>query len=102
MLLRNSPAWLSGIKDKPVSQAKRWLRLLLSCWRRYYNRSQDIERNPIKWLHASSGGNELLSEGTYKIYEVSEMVGYRSQTHFGRNFQKQFGISPSAYLAQNK
>lgn len=45
---------------------------------------------------------QLLSEGDYKIYEVSEMVGYSSQTHFGRNFQKQFGISPSAYLAQNK
>lgn len=41
---------------------------------------------------------ELLSEGRYKIYEVSYRVGYSSQTHFGRNFQKQFGISPSEYL----
>ncbi|MBK1439740.1 response regulator [Parapedobacter sp. ISTM3] len=45
---------------------------------------------------------ELLSEGQLKIYEVSDLVGYSSQTHFGRNFQKQFGMSPSEYLAQHK
>lgn len=45
---------------------------------------------------------QLLSEGHYKIYEVSDMVGYSSQTHFGRNFQKQFGMSPSEYVAQFK
>ena len=41
---------------------------------------------------------ELLSEGRYKIYEISDMVGYSSQTHFGRNFSKQFGMSPSEYV----
>ncbi len=41
---------------------------------------------------------ELLSTGQYKIYEVAEQVGYSSQTHFGRNFHKQFGMSPSEYL----
>lgn len=43
---------------------------------------------------------QLLSEGRYKIYEVSYRVGYSSQTHFGRNFQKQFGMSPSEYIAK--
>ncbi|MEC3878165.1 response regulator transcription factor [Parapedobacter sp. 10938] len=45
---------------------------------------------------------ELLSEGRHKIYEVSDRVGYSSQTHFGRNFQKQFGMSPSEYIAKHK
>ncbi|MFC7525751.1 response regulator [Parapedobacter sp. GCM10030251] len=45
---------------------------------------------------------ELLAEGQYKIYEVSDMVGYSSQTHFGRNFQKQFGMSPSEYMAKSR
>lgn len=40
---------------------------------------------------------ELLAEGDYKIYEVSDMVGYASQTNFGRNFYKQFGMTPSEY-----
>lgn len=43
-------------------------------------------------------GAELLAKGNYKIYEISEMVGYSSQTNFGRNFHKQFGMSPSVYV----
>ncbi len=41
---------------------------------------------------------ELLGNGEYKIYEIAEMVGYSSQTRFSRNFQKQFGASPSEYI----
>lgn len=41
---------------------------------------------------------ELLVEGGYKVFEVAEMVGFSSQTQFGRNFQKQFKISPSEYI----
>jgi signal transduction histidine kinase/ligand-binding sensor domain-containing protein/DNA-binding response OmpR family regulator len=41
----------------------------------------------------------LLSEGNYKIYEVASMVGYNSQTSFGRNFLKQFGMTPSEYTS---
>lgn len=40
---------------------------------------------------------ELLFTGDYKIYEVSDMVGYQSQTNFGRNFHKQFGMTPKEY-----
>lgn len=40
---------------------------------------------------------ELLSQGLLKIYEISELVGYSSQTHFGRIFSKQFGMSPTEY-----
>lgn len=41
---------------------------------------------------------ELLSETDYRIYEIAELVGYSSQTHFGRNFTRQFGMSPSEYM----
>lgn len=41
---------------------------------------------------------ELLSEGVLKVYEISEMVGYSSQTHFGRVFSRQFGMSPTEYV----
>lgn len=40
----------------------------------------------------------LLAEGQYRISEIAEMVGYTSQTHFGRNFLKQFGMAPSVYF----
>ncbi|MGV3706108.1 MAG: response regulator transcription factor [Arcticibacter sp.] len=41
---------------------------------------------------------ELLAANEYKIYEISEMVGYSSQTHFGRCFAKQFGMPPTDYM----
>lgn len=40
---------------------------------------------------------ELLAGGDYKMYEVSGMVGYNSSTNFGRNFLKQFGMTPTEY-----
>ncbi|HZF64813.1 MAG TPA: response regulator [Chitinophagaceae bacterium] len=49
---------------------------------------------------------ELLAAGSYKIYEVTEMVGYTSQHNFSRSFLKQFGMTPTEYVslkqAENK
>lgn len=44
----------------------------------------------------------LLAEGKYKIYEVADMTGYASQTNFGRNFLKQFGMTASDYLTMKQ
>ncbi|WP_353720059.1 two-component regulator propeller domain-containing protein [Dyadobacter sp. 676] len=41
---------------------------------------------------------ELLAEKNYKINEVADMVGYSVPTNFSRDFQKQFGVSPSGYM----
>ena len=62
----------------------------------------DLTPNDLINIARLKKAAQLLCEGKYKIYEVSDMVGYSSQTHFGRNFHKQFGISPSEYLAQSK
>ena len=40
----------------------------------------------------------LLKTTNKKIFEISEEVGYKSQTNFGRNFQKHFGMPPSEFL----
>ncbi|KIO51628.1 hybrid sensor histidine kinase/response regulator transcription factor [Flavobacterium hibernum] len=45
---------------------------------------------------------ELLLNENFKIYEIAEKVGYKSQTSFGRNFQKHFSMTPSEYIAMNK
>ena len=39
----------------------------------------------------------LLAEGKHKMYEITEMVGYQSQTNFSRSFHKQFGMTPTEY-----
>lgn len=41
---------------------------------------------------------ELLAEGSHKIYEIADKVGFSSQSNFARSFQKQFGITPTEYL----
>jgi len=43
---------------------------------------------------------ELLLIGDYKIFEIAEMVGFKSQSSFGRSFQKQFKMTPSQYINQ--
>jgi two-component system, cell cycle response regulator len=45
---------------------------------------------------------EMLVMGDYKIYEIAEHVGFTSSSVLGRAFQKQFGVSPSAYAAGKK
>lgn len=45
---------------------------------------------------------EILAGGQYKVYEVADMVGYNSQNNFGRNFLKQFGITPTEYMSMKK
>ena len=40
---------------------------------------------------------ELLDSKEYKISEVSELVGYRTVSHFSNVFKKFFGISPQDY-----
>ena len=44
----------------------------------------------------------LLQEGNYKIYEVSDMVGYSSQSNFTRSFTKQFNMTPTEYVHRLK
>ena len=44
----------------------------------------------------------LLAEGVYNINEIVTMTGYTSATHFGRNFQKQFGMTATEYFKEKK
>jgi DNA-binding response OmpR family regulator len=45
---------------------------------------------------------ELLAEGSRKIYEIIDIVGYNSQSNFTRGFQKQFGMTPSDYVSMKQ
>lgn len=40
---------------------------------------------------------ELLKDQTYKIYEISEMVGYGDSTYFSKLFKKMEGVYPLEY-----
>ncbi|MEI9808687.1 MAG: response regulator [Bacteroidota bacterium] len=62
----------------------------------------DLSPNELINITRLKKAAELLAEGKYKIYEVADMVGYASQTNFGRNFLKQFGMTPSEYLSSKE
>lgn len=40
---------------------------------------------------------ELIDTSNYKIYEISEMVGYTDISHFSKKFKEHFGHSPVHY-----
>lgn len=56
-----------------------------------------ITPNEIINLTRLKKAAELLTDSNTKIYEVAYRVGYNSQTNFGRNFAKQFGMTPTQY-----
>ncbi|RYF99589.1 MAG: response regulator transcription factor [Chitinophagaceae bacterium] len=58
----------------------------------------DLSPNELINVTRLKKAAEYLGQGEYKIYEVAEMVGYASQTHFGRSFLKQFGQTPTDYI----
>ena len=66
----------------------------------------DLTPNELINITRLKRAAELLASGNYKVYEIADMVGFGSQTNFGRSFLKQFGITPSNYqekkLRENK
>lgn len=67
----------------------------------FYRKIKDISNlgpNELINITRLKKSAELLKTGKYRIFEVAEKVGYNSTTSFGRNFQKQFGMTPSEYM----
>ncbi|WP_437918992.1 response regulator transcription factor [Sphingobacterium sp. LRF_L2] len=62
----------------------------------------DLSPNELINITRLKKAAELLRERNYRIYEISSMVGFSSSSHFIRNFQKQFGISPKEWSEQQR
>ncbi len=52
----------------------------------------------IRLKHAA----ELLQEGELRINEICDRVGFQSPSYFAKVFQKQFGVTPTEFVQQNK
>ena len=44
---------------------------------------------------------EMMTEGDYKIYEISDILGFESAFYFSRVFKKITGLSPRDYINRN-
>lgn len=60
----------------------------------------DLTPNELIRIARLKKAAELIDKGELKIYEISETVGFNSQSYFSRSFMKQFGMSPSEYAKQ--
>lgn len=62
----------------------------------------DLSPNELINITRLKKAAEYLHDGNYKVYEISSMIGFSSSSHFIRNFQKQFGISPKEWSEQRR
>jgi DNA-binding response OmpR family regulator len=62
----------------------------------------DLTPNEIINITRLKKAAALLTDGRHNINEIADQVGYTSPTHFGRNFQKQFGMTPSDFIRRKE
>ena len=62
----------------------------------------DLTPNDLIRICRLKKAAELIIQGKVSLCEISEKVGFSSQSYFSRSFSKQFGISPSDYSNSNK
>lgn len=58
----------------------------------------DLTPNELINISRLKKAAELLLTENCKISDIAARVGYSSQTNFGRNFLKQFGLTPTQYM----
>jgi ligand-binding sensor domain-containing protein/signal transduction histidine kinase/CheY-like chemotaxis protein/AraC-like DNA-binding protein len=69
---------------------------------RKINALSNLTPNDLIRLTRLKNAAELILKGEMKIYEISEAVGFNSQSYFSRAFSKQFGMSPTEYAMNNR
>jgi DNA-binding response OmpR family regulator len=92
-----------NLKDQELSVDKLadYLNMSRSTLYRSIKEISHISPNELINLSRLKKAAQLIKTTNMKIYEVAEMVGYKSQTSFGRNFQKHFGMTPTEFEKSN-
>ncbi|GLB49596.1 hybrid sensor histidine kinase/response regulator [Neptunitalea lumnitzerae] len=85
-----------------VDKIANYMNMSRSTLYRNINELSDISPNELINLSRLKKAAHLIKTTNMKIYEIAEMVGYKSQTSFGRNFQKHFGMTPTSFEKANK
>ncbi len=70
----------------------------------YRKMNQLTNQSPTEFVRTVklNRAKQLLTQTSYNVSEISEMVGFSDTRHFSRSFKKQFGVSPKQYSIQNK
>ena len=88
-----------NLKDQDLSVDKiaDYMNMSRSTLYRNIKEISDLSANELINISRLKKAAHLIKTSNMKIYEVAEMVGYKSQTSFGRNFQKHFGMTPTEF-----
>jgi len=62
----------------------------------------DLSPNELINITRLKKAAQLLTNHGYKVYEIANKLGFSTPSHFTRNFQKQFGISPKEFIIKMK
>ncbi|MBO9660562.1 MAG: response regulator, partial [Chitinophagaceae bacterium] len=85
--------------DLDVDKLSRMMNMSRTSFYRKIKGISDLTPNELINISRLKQAAELLASGEYKINEVAGMVGYSVNSNFSRDFHKQFGESPSSYVA---
>ena len=85
-----------------VEQLARFMNVSRPTLYRKLKAISDLSPNEIINITRLKKAAFLFTEGVYNINEIAEKVGYTSATHFGRNFQKQFGMTASEFIKRKE
>lgn len=88
-----------NLKDPELSVDKLadYMNMSRSTLYRNIREISNLSPNELINLSRLKKAAHLIKTTNMKIYEVAETVGYKSQTSFGRNFQKHFGMTPTEF-----
>jgi len=85
-----------------VDSLSRMMNMSRSTFYRKVKSISDLTPNELIMVSRLKKAAEMLLEDKYIIKEVVMMVGYSNNSNFSRDFSKQFGMSPSQFIAKNK
>lgn len=81
-----------------VERLAKYLNMSRPTFYRKIKAISDLTPNELINLTKLKKAAELLAGDTHDINVIADVVGYSSARIFVRNFQKQFGITPSEYI----
>lgn len=88
--------------DLDVDKLSKLMNMSRATFYRKVKSISDLSPNELIIAARLKKSAELLIEEGLKIKEVVSMVGYSNSSNFSRDFSKQFGMTPSQYIAENK
>jgi ligand-binding sensor domain-containing protein/signal transduction histidine kinase/DNA-binding response OmpR family regulator len=91
--------------SEPTLNVEELARMMHTSTSTLYRKVKDItgiSPNEYIRVYRLKKAAEMLSSTEYKINEISYLVGFSSPSYFTTSFQKQFNISPSQFINQQK